>query len=126
MSLQFSTEAASTPPPVDDVPRRPVPARTVGDRVFRALATAAASVALVIVTLTFIFMVTGSHKALSSAGYVNFFTKSLWNPTVGTYGVNGLLVGTAIIALIALVGWIADQTLSDVRQLKRDWRRRHH
>jgi len=31
-----------------------------------------------------------------------------------------------IIALIALVGWIADQTLSDVRQLKRDWRRRHH
>jgi phosphate transport system permease protein len=71
--------------------------------VFRALATAAASVALIIVTLTFVFMLTGSHKALSTAGYVNFFTKSLWNPTVGKFGVNGLLVGTAIIALIALV-----------------------
>jgi phosphate transport system permease protein len=104
MDLLFTPgENASTEELFPDTPRRPVPSRTTGDRVFRGLATAAASVALVIVSLTFIFMVAGSYKAMSKSGYVNFFTKSVWSPTTSQFGVLGLLVGTAIIATIALV-----------------------
>ena len=40
---------------------------------------------------------------MQKAGVWNFFTTSVWNPTVGRFGVLGLIEGTLIIATIALV-----------------------
>jgi phosphate transport system permease protein len=86
-----------------DVPVRPITQRTTGDRVFRVIATGATAVSLLIVAITFIFLVNGSRPALESAGVWTFFTTSVWNPTVGKFGVLGLLEGTLIIATIAMV-----------------------
>ncbi len=86
-----------------DVPIRPATRLTSGDRVFRTLATAATSFSLVIVGITFVFLVNESRPALESAGVWSFFTTSVWNPTVGKFGVLGLLEGTLIISAIAMV-----------------------
>jgi phosphate transport system permease protein len=85
-----------------DRPVRPVASLTQPDRIFRGLSTAAALVSLVIIGMTLIFLVNSGRPALAKAGIVNFFTKSIWLPATGRFGVFGLLVGTIIIALIAL------------------------
>jgi len=86
-----------------DRPKRPQSRASPGDRVFRGAAVAAASVSLVIVGLTLIFLVKESKPALSSTGVIEFFTTNVWNPSVGKFGVLGLLIGTVIIATIAMV-----------------------
>jgi phosphate transport system permease protein len=86
-----------------DVPRRPVTRQTTGDRVFRGLATLATSFSLAIVGITFVFLIQESRPALESAGLWDFFSTSVWNPTVGKFGVLGLLEGTLIIATIAMI-----------------------
>jgi phosphate transport system permease protein len=88
---------------VDDVPVRPVTRATQGDRIFRGIATAATSFCLIIVGLTFFFLVNESRPALQATGVWSFFTTSVWNPTVGNFGVLGLLEGTLIISGIAMV-----------------------
>lgn len=75
---------------------------TRGDKVFRSLCACAAMVSLVIIGGTAVFLGVKSVPALREAGFVDFFTKSVWNPTVGDYGVAGLLGGTIIIATVAL------------------------
>jgi len=96
--------APPEPPPADpDIPRQPRARLTFGDRVFRFLATAATSVSLVIVVLALVFLINGARPALQHAGIINFFTTNLWNPSTGHFGVLGLLVGTIIIATIAMV-----------------------
>jgi phosphate transport system permease protein len=102
MSVQLDSAAAGAPQDID-VPSRPKAALTFGDRMFRGLATAATSVSLIIVVLTLVFLISGAQPALRKAGVVNFFTTNLWNPTVGRFGVLGLLIGTGIIATIAMV-----------------------
>jgi phosphate transport system permease protein len=86
----------------DDVPSRPVAHLTRADKTFHMLATAAASVCLLIVSATLVFMVQKSRPAFQHAGYIGFFTKSVWNPSVGKFGVAGLLYGTIIIAVISM------------------------
>ncbi|MCU1454869.1 MAG: Phosphate transport system permease protein [Acidimicrobiales bacterium] len=86
-----------------DVPRRPTVRPVAGDRVFRAISTAAATVSLFIVVIALVFLVKESQPAFRAAGYWKFFTTNIWNPSLGRLGVGGLLVGTVIIALIALV-----------------------
>jgi phosphate transport system permease protein len=101
MSLEEPTLAIVDPAALD-LPRRPITKRTSGDRVFVALSTAAASVSLIIVGLTLIFLVEKARPALAAAGIWDFFTTSVWNPTVGSFGVLGLVEGTMIIAAVAL------------------------
>jgi len=86
-----------------DVPSTPQFNPTTGDRVFRALATAAASVSLLIVVATLYFLVDQSRPAFKSSGIWNFFTTSVWNTGLGHFGVLGLVEGTLIIATIAMV-----------------------
>jgi phosphate transport system permease protein len=88
---------------VDDIPTTPQVHPTPSDRAFRAMATAAASVSLVIVSTTLIFLILKSRPAFQHSGIINFFTKSVWNPGVGQFGIAGLLIGTLIIATIAMV-----------------------
>ncbi len=91
----MSSAAAQIPVTPSDRPTR-------GDRTFRTLCTAAALVSLVIVVATITFMLNESRPALRSSGIVSFFTDSIWEPTVGQFGVFGVLLGTIIIAAIAM------------------------
>lgn len=88
---------------IDDVPTRPVAKPTGGDRVYVILATAAASVSLIIISMVAIFLFSQARPALDKTGWVSFFTTSVWNPTVGKFGVFGLLQGTVMIAFIAMI-----------------------
>src|SRR5689334_8310229 len=97
------TTSEPTADPEIEVAVRPVTRATRGDRIFRGLATAATSFCLLIVGLTFVFLVQESRPALESTGIWNFFTTSVWNPTLGKFGVLGLLEGTLIISCIAMV-----------------------
>jgi phosphate transport system permease protein len=86
-----------------DVPTTPEAHPTRGDRVFRGISTAAASVSLIIVGGTLVFLVEKSRPAFAKSGVWSFFTTSVWNPGLGKFGVLGLLEGTLIIAVIAMV-----------------------
>lgn len=87
--------APAVPRPVDHTP-------TQADRIFRGIATACASVSLVIVSATLIFLVKGAGDAFSASGIWKFFTGSVWNPGTGKFGVFGLALGTVIVATIAM------------------------
>ncbi len=100
MSIEAGALATSE---ADDVPQRPIAHPTRGDRVFRALATAAASLSLIIVGSTLVFLLDKSRPAFEKSGTLGFFTKSVWNPSAGRFGVFGLLEGTVIIAVTAMV-----------------------
>ncbi len=102
MSIEEPTLAIVVEPSAADIPYRPTQRRTTGDRAFVSLSTVAASMSLLIVGLTLIFLIDKSRPALAAAGITNFFTTSVWNPTVGRFGVLGLLEGTLIIAAIAM------------------------
>ena len=67
---------------------------TPADKIFRALAGGVGLFSLVIVAATAFF---------SNSGWIKFFTGSVWNTSSGKFGVFGLLVGTVLIAVIALV-----------------------
>jgi phosphate transport system permease protein len=97
-----SSAAPDDPDLEGDVPKRPVAHPTPADRTFRIVATAAASVSLIIVGLTLIFLFKESRPALESTGIIDFFTSNTWNASVGHFGVLGLLIGTMIIAVIAM------------------------
>jgi len=100
----MSTEAeALVPGDLADEPVRPEVHLTAADRGFRLLATAAASVSLVVVSATLIFLVDKSRPAFAKSGIVNFFTESVWNPSTGRFGVLGLVEGTLIIATISML-----------------------
>jgi phosphate transport system permease protein len=86
-----------------DVPTRPVAHPTSADRIFRAVAVSAASVSLLIVAGTLVFLLDKARPALRSSGIWNFFTTSIWNPSAGHFGVLGLLEGTLIIGITAMV-----------------------
>lgn len=86
-----------------DEPRQIIVRERGADRWFSGLATAAASVALVIIVATIVFLVAESRHALRSSGIIHFFTRSVWNGTEGRFGVLGLLLGTIIIAAIAML-----------------------
>jgi len=101
MSVDSGNMAAT--PALDDVPFTPVDRPTGADRTYVWVTTAAASVSLIIVSATTIFLVDKARPALASAGIWAFFSTSVWNPTVGRFGVLGLLLGTMIIATIAMV-----------------------
>ncbi len=95
-------------PPVDptaddDRPRQIEQTFTFGDRVFRSLAAGAAAVSLFIIGATAVFLTVRAVPAVRSSGIISFFTSSVWNPTAGKFGVGGLLVGTVVIATVALV-----------------------
>jgi phosphate transport system permease protein len=86
-----------------DEPVRPEVHLTAADRAFRLLATAAASVSLLVVSATLIFLVDKARPAFAKSGIVNFFTQSVWNPSIGRFGVLGLVQGTLIIATISML-----------------------
>src|SRR6478609_6285578 len=85
-----------------DIPRQFSRTVTRGDRIFRGVSAGAATMCLVIIGATAVFLTWSAIPAIQENG-LSFFTSSVWNASVGEFGVGGLLVGTIIIASVALV-----------------------
>jgi phosphate transport system permease protein len=81
---------------------RPAHARSTVDRTYRFVAKASGGLTLSLMGLIGLFLVIRSWKALHVAG-LSFFTRSTWEPTLGQFGVWAALLGTFLIAIIALV-----------------------
>jgi len=102
--LTLSRPESPTPPSDEgaDVPRRVVPGATGGDRVYRVVATGAALTSLLIVGGTAIFLLREAKPAITSTGVRTYMFGHVWNASAGKFGVGGLVIGTVIIAAIAL------------------------
>jgi phosphate transport system permease protein len=105
LACSIGVSAPTTPPTegFTDEPYRPRTRPTPGDRVFRGLCAAMASISLAIVLAIFWFLLDKSRSAFHHSGIINFFTKSYWLQYSGKFGVLGLLENTLLIALVALV-----------------------
>ncbi|TCO62429.1 phosphate ABC transporter permease subunit PstC [Actinocrispum wychmicini] len=88
---------------VDTAPgtRRRVRPPGGADRVFRGGIRAAGLVVLAIMVTVGGFLLANGTKALSTAGW-DFFTTEAWQPDSGNFGIAAVLVGTLLIASVAL------------------------
>jgi phosphate transport system permease protein len=77
---------------------RPLPS----DRVFRAIARAGGGALLVVMVLVGFFLAYRASQALRKAGF-SFLTTQTWNPNGGGFGIAAIIVGTILIALVAVV-----------------------
>lgn len=83
------------PLPIDRTP-------TSGDRVFRLLSVSAGMVSFFIISLALVMLTVRSWPAIRPNG-IGFVTKGIWAPGTGKFGILGLLTGTVLIAVVALV-----------------------
>lgn len=84
------------------VPRK-LSARLSGsDRAFRAVARGGGVVVLVLLGLVGAFLFYRASQALHKAGW-SFLTTQSWNPNGGGFGIAAVIVGTVLIALVAVV-----------------------
>jgi len=81
---------------------RPASARSKADKAYRAGARASGVLTLALMALIGLFLVIRSWDALHATGW-SFFTQSVWSPETGQFGVWAALLGTFLIAVIALV-----------------------
>ncbi len=81
---------------------RPASTRSTPDRVYRGVVRASGALTLLLMALIGLFLVLRSWNALHAIGW-SFFTTSAWFPETGNFGVLGALIGTLLIAGIALV-----------------------
>ena len=72
------------------------------DLVFRAIARAGGVFVLVLMLLVGTFLAYRALKALQKAGW-SFLTTQAWNPDSGDFGIAAILVGTLLIALVAII-----------------------
>jgi phosphate transport system permease protein len=101
----MSEVAVSVDPSASPVaPRELRPGSSGGDRVFRAIATAAAGSVLAILGLVLLFLLVQAWPALKLAGG-KFLTTFEWQPdsVPAHFGIAALAYGTVVIATIALV-----------------------
>ncbi|GAB3460834.1 phosphate ABC transporter permease subunit PstC [Actinophytocola sediminis] len=85
-----------------DRPRRLRVGRTLGDRVFRGTARGFGTLVLLIMGGIGIFLTIEAIPAFREWGW-DFFTTEEWNPESGTLGIAAVLVGTGVVALVAMV-----------------------
>ncbi|MGC5166147.1 phosphate ABC transporter permease subunit PstC [Luteimicrobium sp. DT211] len=87
-----------TPP---DVPRRLGTRRAPSDRVFRGAVRGGGVLVLAIMSCVGIFLLVRAWQALRVAG-LGFLTTQSWEPDSGSFGIAAVLVGTVLIALVAV------------------------
>ncbi|MFE7033400.1 phosphate ABC transporter permease subunit PstC [Streptomyces sp. NPDC057621] len=85
----------------DDVPRRLYADPGVPDRVFRAVARSGGGFVLAVMLLVGGFLLLRAWQALDRAGW-SFLTTAAWQPDTGNFGIAAILVGTVLIALVAI------------------------
>ena len=94
------------PPPVPvDAPAqdRRSPATTLdgSDRIFRAVMRGSGITVLVVMGMVGMFLLVRGGDALRKAKW-DFITTQAWEPDAGNFGIAGVLVGTILIALVAI------------------------
>lgn len=72
------------------------------DRLFRGTARSGGAAVLVIMLLVGTFLAYRAWEALRKAGF-SFLTTQDWNPDAGRFGIAAVIVGTVLIALVAVV-----------------------
>ncbi|MFC7613939.1 PstC family ABC transporter permease [Actinokineospora soli] len=72
------------------------------DRVFRGALRAAGAAVLAIMATVGLFLLTRGLDAITAAG-PDFLTTETWEPDSGNFGIAAVLVGTVLIASVALV-----------------------
>jgi phosphate transport system permease protein len=99
----FFTEPPQTPhetqPP--QVPRKLSTRLSTSDLVFRGVARGGGLTVLVLMLLVGSFLAFRGAQALHKAGF-KFLTTQSWNPDGGGFGIAAVLVGTVLIALVAI------------------------
>ncbi|MCX4421873.1 phosphate ABC transporter permease subunit PstC [Streptomyces mirabilis] len=88
--------------PGDDPPRRLHPDRGLPDRVFRGVLRGGGGLVLAIMLLVGGFLTYRAWQALSVAKW-DFVTTEAWEPEGGHFGIAAVLVGTVLIAVVAIV-----------------------
>ncbi|WP_328438859.1 phosphate ABC transporter permease subunit PstC [Streptomyces sp. NBC_00457] len=88
--------------PADDPPRRLHADMGVPDRVFRGVLRGGGALVLAIMLLVGGFLTYRAWQALSVAKW-GFVTTETWEPDGGEFGISAVLVGTILIALVAIV-----------------------
>lgn len=94
------------PPPVaPDVPEQERRSRTTkldqSDQIFRAVLRGSGLTVLTIMSLVGMFLLIRGGDALRKAG-LGFLTTEAWEPDAGHFGIAGVLVGTILIAIVAI------------------------
>jgi phosphate transport system permease protein len=84
------------------VRRRLVANSGATDRAFRGIARGGGTVVLAIMALVGAFLAIRASQALSKAG-TSFLTTQEWNPDSGHFGIAAVLVGTVLIAAVAII-----------------------
>ncbi|MFI6759177.1 phosphate ABC transporter permease subunit PstC [Micromonospora sp. NPDC050417] len=92
------------PAPKDppDVARRTVDRPGPADLVFRAVARSGGLLVLAIMALVGVFLAYRALDAIEFAGW-SFLSEQRWEPESGRFGIAAVLVGTLLIALVAIV-----------------------
>ncbi|HYN75106.1 MAG TPA: phosphate ABC transporter permease subunit PstC [Candidatus Limnocylindria bacterium] len=85
-----------------DVPRQLTRSDATPDRVFRGIIRSSGIIVLLIMTLVGVFLAARALQAIQVAG-TSFVTTQAWEPDSGNFGIAAVLVGTVLIALVALV-----------------------
>ncbi|MFD0343679.1 phosphate ABC transporter permease subunit PstC [Streptomyces sp. NPDC127117] len=86
---------------VRDAPRRLYADPGLPDRVFRGVARGGGGLVLAVMLLVGGFLLHRAWQALSRAGW-SFLTTEAWEPDAGRFGIAAVLVGTVLIALVAI------------------------
>ncbi|MFI6894396.1 phosphate ABC transporter permease subunit PstC [Streptomyces sp. NPDC050256] len=84
-----------------EVPRRLYADPGLPDRVFRGVARSGGGLVLAVMLLVGGFLLYRAWQALSRAGW-SFLTTETWEPDAGRFGIAAVLVGTVLIALVAI------------------------
>lgn len=85
-----------------DTPRKLSLTRDPVDNAFRGIARAGGIAVLTIMLLVGVFLSFRASQALSSDGIVKFITVQNWDPNSGNFGIAAVIVGTILIALVAI------------------------
>ncbi len=91
-------------PDVDDLspqPRALSTRRGRGDRVFHAGASLSGLLVLAVMVAVGLFLAIQATQALRTTG-LSFFTTSEWQPDRGKFGIAAVLLGTVVIAIVAV------------------------
>ena len=71
---------------------RPTNVRSTADKTYRLFARGSGGLTLALMALIGLFLVIRSWTALHAAGF-KFFTQSIWEPSIGRFGVWAALLG---------------------------------
>jgi phosphate transport system permease protein len=82
--------------------QRPKAALSPADRVFAGVARGSGAIILLIMGLVGLFLLIRAGEALSESGW-GFLTTQAWEPDSGRFGIAGILVGTILIGVLAIV-----------------------